>query len=629
MELEVREQADRIALLEKRASAHGDLIDVLRAAIEHLEALEARISSSQSTDPLGEPAPPGEAPVPLTAVAATATTSAENVACLEPVGGSPPPSAAPSAVSPPLVAGAPAARSIPGADLRTSRHECPPELHDLAIGSLEKRGYDGLQLLAESLCSVQLGAAQEASAVAAFVRAFERAGRRWALDDVAVRRDDELWSLGRALGRIPLRLQLALVRAVSEHGDGLFLFELCVASRPGWRQAHPPVAEALASHWRSLHSGWLAGEVGRRAQFNESSSNGGCHLGLYEDDEYWQPNIQKAVRSWHTLAPVDGGAAAGVSPQLGARADGPHADGARLVAGDVATQSEPGIFDECVAQLRATADALAALGDGPASARLNGTALAGLSASRALGCTACPSLALNALLGWGGPEALRSVQHLSLRGCRWLSPPLLCRLLRACGGGLLHLDLSGCCAVDDEVARLIGESAPLLALLDLSGCAALSDDGVCALLDALPAVPRALPAFAPAPRAPSTVVWPAPPQGGLAPDATQQVTSPALERLNLHGVHQLTDRTFARLGRTTHALVELCASALPRLTNDAILSLSTQSACPKLRWLCVCGAYKIAPSSMHCLLQTKPTLLVYNRHDDFPHAAHQPEPSIP
>jgi hypothetical protein len=172
------------------------------------------------------------------------------------------------------------------------------ELHELAVAALETRGIDGLLPLAESLCTVQLGHAQEMIAIRALGRGVERALDRWQLDEV-VGREDELWRLGRALAHLPSRLQLEVIRSLGTSSDALFLFQLCVASRDGWSQAHAQASESLASHWLALHNAWLAEEVMHRDDFNE-----GVQLGLFEDYEFWEPpEIEAAIRRWHTLAP--------------------------------------------------------------------------------------------------------------------------------------------------------------------------------------------------------------------------------------------------------------------------------------------------------------------------------------
>jgi len=186
---------------------------------------------------------------------------------------------------------------------------------------------------------------------------------------------------------------------------------------------------------------------------------------------------------------------------------------------------------------------------------------------------------------------------------------------------LTDLDLSGVVSgVDDELARLIGESSPQLKVLDLSGCTRLSDDGVCALINSLP--PRVTldlsaqrdtgPAFPP------------------KPQSVQDLEeTPALERLGLHGLGLLTDRTVAAIARRALAMVELCLSSVPRLTDAAIVSLSTGRSCPGLRWLNVCGAYKISGDAMRGLLHAKPTLLVYIKPEDFPHCEAPPSDAAP
>jgi hypothetical protein len=159
------------------------------------------------------------------------------------------------------------------------------------------------------------------------------------------------------------------------------------------------------------------------------------------------------------------------------------------------------------------------------------------------------------------------------------------------------LDLSGAIdSVDDEIARLVGESLPSLRHLDLSGCAQLTDSGMCALIDALPQTLTidlaADAAKADAARGTTGRAWP-PVSPRLRTWQSTPVQSLLLERLSVHGCYQLTDRSIARIARNAHALEELCASGTPRLTDEAVLTISTQSACPRLRWLNVCGAYKV------------------------------------
>lgn len=596
----MRAQLDRLS---HRSTAQAEMLDCLCVAVRHLEALERSALPTHSAAAEAEPdrlaivrqlhdeEPSVKAQVPVVRQLHDDEPAAEagvsHVCALSKLG-------AMESIAP--------ADVVTRAQLADGLAAPVCGLHELAVAALEARGIDGLLPLAESLCTVELGRAQEAIAMRALVRAFERAVHRWQLDEEVVSRDDELWCLGRALADLPSRLQLELIRLLGTSPDALFLFQLCVASRAGWGQVQAQAAESLAAHWLALHSEWLTEEALRRDEFNE-----GEQLGIFEDYEFWEPSeIEAAIRRWHTLTPSS-----------------THTQAARSEL-----HLDPRLFEICLELVHNIAHTLATSGDepqGPASRHASAPArgaLTCLAATRALGCRAAPACALGALLGWREPDALAALPTLSLRGCRWVSSALVRRLLGACGG-VQVLDLSGATgSVDDEIARLVGESLTCLRHLDLSGCTQLTDKGICALIDALPQTLAldltADAAKADAARGAHALAWP---PVTLRPRTSQSapVQSLPLERLSVHGCHQLTDRSIARIARSAHALEELCASGAPRLTDEAILTVSTQSACPRLRWLNVCGAYKVTQSAMQCVLQSKPTLLLYNRPEDFPH----------
>lgn len=270
------------------SATQADMLDCLRAAVRHLEALEMRRTpSTAASEPLIDRQSEVEAPAEEARASERAEAFRLETAAL----------GVHEDASLLVHSERPETDKMPE-NIVTQAAVFVCELHELAVAALETRGIDGLLPLAESLCTVQLGHAQEMIAIRALGRGVERALDRWQLDEV-VGREDELWRLGRALAHLPSRLQLEVIRSLGTSSDALFLFQLCVASRDGWSQAHAQASESLASHWLALHNAWLAEEVMHRDDFNE-----GVQLGLFEDYEFWEPpEIEAAIRRWHTLAP--------------------------------------------------------------------------------------------------------------------------------------------------------------------------------------------------------------------------------------------------------------------------------------------------------------------------------------
>jgi hypothetical protein len=230
--------------------------------------------------------------------------------------------------------------------------------------------------------------------------------------------------------------------------------------------------------------------------------------------------------------------------------------------------------------------------------------------------TACAgsTALLDLLLERGTAQHLHQLQSLDLSACLLgdATTRLLCRTSQRCKH-LNELWMRGL-SLDAE-GRCLAAIATLrhLRLLALGGCRGIDEAHFLKFLTSLPeSTMHTTRRHRPCSQQTLTLhssIERQRAQQALQPDV---VSGASITHLEVRGLVSLSDATFDAIATSLRGLRELSAYGCRRLTDNGLAALSGLG-CPNMRWLNVCGAYKVSDAAMQSMLASHSSLLLYNK----------------